>query len=190
MTDVPGTGGPGAVLPDAPQRAATLLSQVAAGDWDQARANFSEVMAALDAEKLATAWTALTVESGGYRSQGQPVVRQAGAFTTVTVPLQFDDVTMYGRVAFDAQGQVAGLHFLLKDPNSGQGARYPKQMIVRCSDGHLYTITYSDLLFRSVHIGTTQFRWCPADHKWRRTNFVDPASLSREELEEVRFYSA
>lgn len=177
-------------VPDAPQRAATLLSQVAGGEWDQARANFSEAMGVLDAEKLATAWSGLTVESGQYRGQGEPVVRHAGEFTTVTVPVEFDDATMYGQVAFDAQGKVAGLHFLLKDPNTGEGARYPKHMILRCSDGHLYTVTHSDLLWRSVHIGTTQYRWCPADHKWRSAGFVDPSTLTRAELEEARLYRA
>jgi hypothetical protein len=190
MDNSPGTGHPGAALPDAPQRAAALLSQIAAGDWSQARASFSAAMEALDAERLATAWTGVTVSSGQYLGQGEPVVRQIGALTAVTVPLKFDDATMYGQVAFDAHGKVAGLHFLQEDPDTGKGEELPAHMILRCSDGHLYTITHDDLLWRSVHIGVTQFRWCPVDHKWRKANFVDPNTLTREELEETRFHRA
>lgn len=190
MADLGGTGVPGGVFPDAPQRAAALLSQVAAGDWDGARASFGEALADFDSQQLAAAWTQVTVGSGQYLAQGEPVVRQAGRFTTVTVPLKFEDATMYGQVAFDAQGQVAGLHFLLQDPNTGEGARYPEHMILRCSDGHLYTVTHHDLLWRSVHFGSTQFRRCPVDRKWRRASFADPRTLSRQELEEARLYRA
>lgn len=173
-------------LPGAAQRATALLSQVANGDWTQARADFDATMAgALDDEELATAWERVTVESGRYLSQGEPEVTRSGALTNVTVPLEFEDATMYGLVSFDADGKVAGLHFLLSDPNEGPDASLPARLVLRCSDGHLYTATRDTLLYRSIHFGTIQFRPCPVDRKWRMARFVDLSTLTLSELEEA-----
>jgi hypothetical protein len=173
-------------LPDAAQRATALLSRIADGDWTQARAEFDETMAgALDDDGLATVWARVIVESGEYLSQGEPVVTRSGALTNVTVPLEFGDATMYGQVSYDTDGKVAGLHFLLSDPAEGPDPQLPARLILRCSDGHLYTATRDTLLYRSVHFGTTQFRPCPVDHKWRLAKFVDPSTLIRRELEQA-----
>jgi hypothetical protein len=173
-------------LPGAAQRATALLSQLADGDWTQARADFDATMAgALDDEGLATEWARVTVESGRYLSQGEPVVTRSGALTNVTVPLEFEDATMYGLVSFDADGKVAGLHLLLSDPNEGPDTSLPARLILRCSDGHLYTAARDTLLYRSIHFGTTLFRPCPVDHRWRTARFVDLNTLTRSELEEA-----
>jgi hypothetical protein len=173
-------------LPDVAQRAAALLSQVADGDWAQARAEFDETMAgALDDDRLAVEWERVTVESGLYLSQGEPVVTRSAALANVTVPLEFEDATMYGQVSFDADGKVAGLRFLLSDPNEGPEPSLPARLVLRCSDGHLYTATRDTVLYRSIHFGNTQFRPCPVDHKWRTAKLVDLNTLSRAELEEA-----
>jgi hypothetical protein len=173
-------------LPGVAQRATALLSQIAGGHWAQARADFDETMAgALDDDGLATEWERVTVESGRYLSQGEPVVTSSAALTNVTVPLEFEDATMYGLVSFDPDGKVAGLHFLLSDPNEGPDPALPARLVLRCSDGHLYTATRDTLLYRSIHFGTTQFRPCPVDHKWRTAKFVDLNTLTLEELEEA-----
>ena len=173
-------------LPDAAQRATALLSEIAEGDWTQARSDFDETMAgALDDDGLATVWARVVVESGPYLSQGEPVVTQSGALTNVTVPLEFQDATMYGQVSFSADGKVAGLHFLLSDPSEGPDPALPARLILRCSDGHLYTASRDTLLYRSIHFGTTQFRPCPVDHRWRIAKFVDPNTLSLAELEQA-----
>ena len=173
-------------LSGAAQRATALLAQIANGDWTQARADFDATMAgALDDDDLATEWERVTVESGRYLSQGEPVVTSSGALTNVTVPLEFEDATMYGHVSFDADAKVAGLHFLLSDPNEGPDATLPARLVLRCSDGHLYTATRDTLLYRSIHFGTTQFRPCPVDHRWRTARFVDMSTLTRPELEEA-----
>jgi len=173
-------------LPDAAQRAKALLSQIADGDWAQARTEFEQTMAeALDDDELATEWDRVTVESGRYLSQGEPVVTRSADLTNVTVPLELEDATMYGQVSFDADGKVAGLHFLLSDPNEGPEPTLPARLVMRCSDGHLYTATRDTLLYRSIHFGNTLFRPCPVDHKWRTAKFVDLNTLSRAELEEA-----
>jgi hypothetical protein len=112
-------------------------------------------------------------------------VTRSGAVTNVTVPLEFEDATMYGQVSFGADGKVAGLHFLLSDPNEGPDASLPARLILRCSDGHLYTVARDTLLYRSVHFGNTQFRRCPVDHRWRMARFADLSTLTRSELEEA-----
>jgi hypothetical protein len=43
---------------------------------------------------------------------GEPVVHQAGDFTVVNVPLQFEAAELTGRVSYDRAGQVAGLYFV------------------------------------------------------------------------------
>lgn len=174
-------------LSDAAQRATALLSQIADGDWTQARGDFDETMAgALDDDGLATSWAQVTTESGQYLSQGNPAVTHSGALTNVTVPLEFEDATMYGQVSFDPDGKVAGLHFLLSDPNEGPDPSLQARLVLRCSNGHLYTAARDALLYRSIHFGTTQFRPCPVDHKWRTAKFVDLNTLTLAELEEAQ----
>ena len=40
-------------------------------------------------------------------------------------------------------------------------------LILRCSDGHLFTATRLKLVFLSVHLGFVGWLRCPVDHKWR-----------------------
>jgi Protein of unknown function (DUF3887) len=173
---------------DAAERARTLFSDVAAGDWSGARAGFSETMnRELDNDGLARAWAQVAAQVGDYRGMGEPVVAQAGDLTNVTVPLEFDASEMQGCVSFDRHGRVAGLHFLFGLNSPGGNAT--GNLVLRCSDGHLYTASRSALLWHSVHIGTQQFRPCPVDGKWRVAVFVEPAELSQAELEQAKRYS-
>jgi hypothetical protein len=179
-----------AVPPDAAERAAALLSEVATGKWDLARAEFDDTMAhALDDDELATVWARVTVQAGRYQGIGQADVTSTGRFTNVVIPLTFDDSTMYGQVTFDADGKVAGLHFLLDDPKERTRGTRPAHMILRCADGHLYTATMDALLYRSIHFWSTQFRPCPVDRKWRTAKFVDANTLTRQELDEAAKHS-
>lgn len=173
-------------LPGITQRAQALLHDIAAGGWSQARAMFDDrMLGAIDSDGLDTVWTRLIVESGRYQGQGDPVVTNSASYTSVTVPLQFRDATLYGQVTFDAQGKVAGLHFLFRDPNTGKGRSLPVHLILRCSDGHLYTGTRMSLFFRAMHFGNVMYRPCPVDGQWRTASFVDPNTLTKAELEEA-----
>ena len=101
------------VLPGAAARASALLADIAERHWDQARATFNQRMAdALDAAGLAAAWAQVIGSAGGYQGMGEPVVHQAGDYTVVNVPLQFEAAELTGRVSFDRAGQVAGLYFV------------------------------------------------------------------------------
>jgi hypothetical protein len=111
----PRTGVPMAeeTLPGAAERASTLLADIAERRWDEARADFNQRMAdALDASGLAAAWAQVIGTAGEYQGMGEPVVHQAGDYTVVNVPLQFEAAGLTGRVSYDRAGQVAGLYFV------------------------------------------------------------------------------
>jgi hypothetical protein len=100
-------------LPEAAERASTLLADIAERRWDQVSVGFNPQMAeALDADGLAAAWAHVIGMAGEYQSMGEPVVHQAGDFTVVNVPLQFEAAELTGRVSYDRAGQVAGLYFV------------------------------------------------------------------------------
>jgi uncharacterized protein DUF3887 len=110
----PRTGAPmaDAILPGATEGAASLIADVAAQRWEQARAGFNERMsAALSAETLAAAWAQVIGAAGAYQGMGEPVAHQAGDYTVVDVPLHFEAAELNGRVSFSGTGQVAGLFF-------------------------------------------------------------------------------
>ena len=112
----PRTGVPMAeeTLPGAGGRASALLADIAERRWDQARAGFSPRMAdALDVSGLAAAWAQVIGTAGEYQGMGEPVAHQAGDYTVVTIPLQFEAAELTGRVSYDRAGQVAGLYFVL-----------------------------------------------------------------------------
>jgi hypothetical protein len=99
-------------VPGAAGRASALLADIAERRWDQVRAGFSQRMAdALDASALAAAWAQVIGTAGEYQGMGEPVVHQAGDYTVVNVPLQFEAAELTGRVSYDRAGQVTGLYF-------------------------------------------------------------------------------
>jgi hypothetical protein len=111
----PRTGAPmsDTILPDAAERAAGLLADVAEQRWARATAGFNQRMAqALDAPGLAAAWAQVVGTVGEYQGMGEPVPHQAGDYTVVDVPLRFEAAEMTGQVSYDRDGQVAGLFFL------------------------------------------------------------------------------
>jgi hypothetical protein len=61
--------------------------------------------------------------------------------------------------------------------------------IVRCSDGHLYTMSAASRLF-SVHLGARRLQRCAVDHRWRVAENVNPNDLSDAELTEARRHRA
>ena len=104
-----------AIIPGAAGRAASLLADVAAQRWEQARAGFDQRMSeALSAQGLAAAWAQVIGTAGSYEGMGEPVAHQAGDYTVVDIPLRFEAAELTGRVSFSGTGQVAGLFFLDK----------------------------------------------------------------------------
>ena len=59
----------------------------------------------------------------------------------------------------------------------------PGDLFLKCSDGHVYTASMQTIRWRSMHIGTTQYRRCPIDNKWRKAVFVNPRELTKDQLD-------
>jgi hypothetical protein len=114
----PRTGQPmnAAVLPGAGPMAADLIAAWIDGRHEEVMARFdAKVTEELPEPKLAAGWAMVVATVGRYEQMGEPVVRQAADYTVVDVPLHFEAGDMKGRVAFNADGQVAGLFVLRPD---------------------------------------------------------------------------
>lgn len=115
----PRTGRPqaDAMLPDAENRAATLLADLADGRWAEVCQAFNDRLAAvLDATGLAEVWARLAGTVGALERAGRPVAHQAGDYTVVDVPLFFEAGERTGRVSYDRDGRVAGLFLVPAGP--------------------------------------------------------------------------
>lgn len=98
------------VPPGTADRAVAIVSSLAAGRWDQARADFGTRMsAALDAERLAGGWVRTVGLVGSYEGMGEPLARRAADHVVVEIPLHFEAGEAKARIVFDADGKVAGL---------------------------------------------------------------------------------
>ncbi|MBY4574371.1 DUF3887 domain-containing protein [Gordonia paraffinivorans] len=96
-----------------------LLEKITTGEWAQACARFDETMsAALSESALADAWASVVALHGERESTGTPFVRGHGLHTVVDVPFEQEAGEMVFRVAFDADGRIAGLFFLNPDAAS------------------------------------------------------------------------
>jgi hypothetical protein len=103
-------------LPGAGDRALAIFGAVFAGRDAEVAAQFDETMRAqLPVEKLSDVRLQLRDLVGVYQGAGEPFARRIGKHTVVDVPLEFEASPMKGRVAFDQDGQIAGLFVLNPD---------------------------------------------------------------------------
>jgi hypothetical protein len=110
----PRTGAPMTpARPGAAEHAVALVGAVVEGRWADACADFdATVRERLSPEGLAAAWAQVVGLVGGYERMGEPYALQAGDFTVVNVPLQFEAGERVARVSYDRDGKVAGLFLL------------------------------------------------------------------------------
>lgn len=102
-------------LPDAHERAIAAFAKYASGDWSL-RDDFDDVMKdRLSEDLLTSAWAQVSSAVGKFERLGEPTVRSLQGHTVVDVPMTFEQGEMKGRVAFDADGKIAG--FFVLDPN-------------------------------------------------------------------------
>jgi hypothetical protein len=95
--------------PDYGKGSLTLLSLVRDGSYDEAYAYFSDETAKmLKAKQLGEVWKALAKDGGSFQSFGVPTVSVMEGFHVVEVPALFEAVEYTLRVAWDAEGAVAG----------------------------------------------------------------------------------
>jgi hypothetical protein len=173
-------------VPDAAQRAVALLGSMAEHDWPAVSAGFNATLAgSLDDAALDRAWTQIGAQMGDYLGMGEPEVTVAGGRTDVTVPMHFESGPVHGQVSFDGTSAVSGVHFLFGGQGSVATATAAPDLFLRCADGHLYLASRSTLRWATIHFGAKQLRPCPVDGRWRLAEFVDPATLSRAELDQA-----
>jgi hypothetical protein len=114
----PRTGKPmnTSIKPGAAEHATQLVIDWIAGDYPALSADFNaEVAEKASAEIMASAWATVIGMVGAYEGMGQPRVRQWGDYTVVDIPLSFEAGEMNARVAYDADGKVAGVHAVPPD---------------------------------------------------------------------------
>ena len=96
--------------PEATDRAVAIVVSLANGHWELAREDFNARMSeALDAARLAEAWARMASIAGRYEGMGEPFARRAADHVVVEIPLHFEAGEAIARVAYDADGKVAGL---------------------------------------------------------------------------------
>jgi len=106
-----------------PEVAARFLDQLAAGNYQAATANFTDVMkAAAPPEKLAEIWTSLQAQMGPYKRRAGLRLEKQGPYTVVLATTEFERGTIDLRVGVDDAGRVAG--FFIVPPSSPASAEY------------------------------------------------------------------
>ena len=92
------------------ERAGQVLDQLDAGQYEEVAANFDAQMAgAMDAATLGQVWESLPQQLGALQSRGEPVANQQDGHDVVMVPLQYERSAANAMVAFNGEGQLAGL---------------------------------------------------------------------------------
>jgi Protein of unknown function (DUF3887) len=108
----PRTGEPmaAAILPDAGERALSLLARWIAGRFDQVRDDFDETMLrSLPPGELARVLAVVIGTVGTFERFGDPVAHAAGDLTVVDVLLHFEAGQAMAQVSFRREGTVAGM---------------------------------------------------------------------------------
>jgi flavin-dependent dehydrogenase len=101
------------VPPGTVERAIALLAELVARRWTVVREDFDErMLTEVTEDALASVWAQVAAGIGRYERMGEPYVLTAGDHTVVNVPLHCEAGEVLGRVTFNADGSVGGLHLL------------------------------------------------------------------------------
>lgn len=115
---------PAKPVAEAGERAVGVLELCLDGRWDQVRATFDARMSeAAPAELLEAAVANVHSLVGAFVAMGVPGCEVVGDYTVVEVLMAFEKGDIRGQVAFNSDGQVAGLFLLPVDagPSSAIG---------------------------------------------------------------------
>ncbi|HJX27094.1 MAG TPA: DUF3887 domain-containing protein, partial [Thermoanaerobaculia bacterium] len=97
---------------DLTARATALLEAMVRGDFAGATRHFDATMKKeLPPEKLQEIWKGLIGQAGPFQRQAGTRTQTQGPHRLVFVTTEFEKIRLDMQVAFDAQGQVAGLFF-------------------------------------------------------------------------------
>jgi dienelactone hydrolase len=91
----------------------TFIMNLAARQFDKAAAMFTpQVAAALPADKLGQIWDQLLAQYGSFEQVPSTMIAEQAGYHVVTVTCVFSKGMLNVVVAFDAEGHIAGLHFV------------------------------------------------------------------------------
>jgi hypothetical protein len=97
-------------LAGAAERAIAIFANIAASQWEAARADFGpKMLEGLSASRLGDGWVRTAGLIGRYEGMGEPFTHPLGEQTIVDIPLHFEAGAATGRVTFDSDGKVVGL---------------------------------------------------------------------------------
>ncbi len=97
-------------------RAAEVVGQVDAAEWEEVTADWDEVMRGeLGIDRLADAWRKITTSAGALQTIGHSSVVRKGPYRIADVPLIFEHGPMKARVVFNHEDKISGLFVLLPD---------------------------------------------------------------------------
>ncbi|WP_433702067.1 DUF3887 domain-containing protein [Nocardiopsis sp. CA-288880] len=100
-------------LPGAAELAASVIGDLAAGQWTRVTEQFDPAMRdGLSEDALAAAWAQIVGLSGALEGRGEPEVARAGDVTVTNTPLSFEAGDYTARIAFRDDRAIAGLHIL------------------------------------------------------------------------------
>ena len=100
-------------------KAAAITDAWPKNDWKTIRSDFDATLLAapqVSEAGLAAAWQQVVAKVGAYRSRREPVqIPKPGDVIVFDTPMEFERGPMKSRVAFHADGTVAGLFILVPD---------------------------------------------------------------------------
>ncbi len=100
-------------LPDAAELAASVIQDLASGQWSRVTEQFDPAMRdGLSEDALAAAWAQIVGLSGAFEEHGEPEVVRAGDVTITNTPLSWEAGDYTARIAFRDDRTIAGLHIL------------------------------------------------------------------------------
>lgn len=112
----PRTGEPMPIpLPGAAELAASVIQDLASGQWLRVTEQFDPAMRdGLSEDALAAAWAQIVGLSGAFEEHGEPEVVRAGDVTITNTPLSLEAGDYTARIAFRDDQTIAGLHILIR----------------------------------------------------------------------------
>jgi hypothetical protein len=103
-------------LPGAAELAASVIGDLAAGQWPRVTEQFDPAMRdGLSEDALAAAWAQIVGLSGAFEGHGEPEVARAGDVTVTNTPLAMEAGDYTARIAFRDDRTIAGLHILARE---------------------------------------------------------------------------
>ncbi len=100
-------------LPGVAELAASVIQDLAAGQWSRVTEQFDPTMRdGLSEDALAAAWAQIVGLSGGFEEHGQPEAVRAGDVTITNTALSMEAGDYTARITFRDDRTIAGLHIM------------------------------------------------------------------------------